>query len=324
MKKLNLNLKYKTEKKLSTHHYPVLQREVLELFADRPLQVFVDGTLGAGGHAEALLKNHPEIVKFIAIDQDTQALAIARERLLPWKDRLSIYHGNFLDVFSDLTEPVDGILLDLGVSSMQLDRAERGFSFSKDGPLDMRMNREDPLTAEEVVNTWSAADLGRIFRNYGEEKQWRQAAQAIIQAREIAPIKTTTQLSNILHRVIHKKKGKRIHPHTLIFQALRIVVNRELEVLEAVLPLCLEKLKPTGRLAIITFHSLEDRIVKKYFRYLASDKHDTSGLGGVFLDKEPMVKDLTRRPIVPSAIEILEENPRSGSAKLRAIEKLVP
>lgn len=305
---------------MTTHHESVLQQEILELFRERPIRSFIDGTLGAGGHAQALLESHPEIEQFIAIDQDTQALEIAKARLAPWKALLSFHHGNFAEVIPSLEGPIDGILLDLGVSSMQLDRPDRGFSFSKEGPLDMRMNRDSPLTAEEVVNEWDASELGRIFRVYGEEKQWRQAARTIVEAREKAPIKTTTQLSDILHQTIRKKKGKSIHPHTLIFQALRICVNSELEVLHKVLPSCLEKLRPGGCLAIITFHSLEDRIVKQFFRHQASDKHDTSGIGGVFLDKEPLVKDLTRRPIVPSSIE-MEKNPRSRSAKLRAVEK---
>lgn len=305
---------------MTSQHYSVLRNEVLGIFEDRQIKVFVDGTLGAGGHAEAVLSNHPEIKKFIGIDQDTQALEIAQERLKPWAEKISYHHGNFVEEIPKIKNDVDGILLDLGVSSMQLDRADRGFSFAKEGPLDMRMNRDKPLTAEEIVNTWSVSDLGRIFRDYGEEKQWRAAAHAIGEARKEERITTTTQLSEVLRSAVRKKKGKTIHPHTLIFQALRICVNSELEVVREVLPICVEKLKVGGCLAVITFHSLEDRIVKKVFRQMASDKHDTSGLGGVFLDKEPLVNDLTRRPIVPSDAE-MDENPRSRSAKLRVVEK---
>jgi 16S rRNA (cytosine1402-N4)-methyltransferase len=305
---------------MTSHHYPVLLAEVLQLFEGRQIKIFVDGTLGAGGHAEAILKAHPEIQQFIGIDQDTQALEIAKERLKSWGNKVSFIHGNFVEVIPTLNHEIDGILLDLGVSSMQLDRADRGFSFGKEGPLDMRMDRERSLTAEEVVNTWSAADLGRIFRDYGEERQWRTAAKTIYEARKEERITTTTQLARILSRVIHKKKGKKINPLTLIFQALRICVNSELEVIQEVLPACIDKLKTTGCLAVISFHSLEDRIVKKVFRHQADDKHDTSGFGGVFLDKDPTVVDLTRRPIIPSDDEI-DKNLRSRSAKLRAVEK---
>ncbi len=306
---------------MTSYHYPVLRSEVLSLLEDRQIKIFVDGTLGAGGHAEAILSAHPVVEQYIGIDQDTQALEIAGDRLKSWGEKVSYHHGNFVEVIPTLKGSIDGILLDLGVSSMQLDRAERGFSFAKEGPLDMRMNRDKPLTAEEIVNTWSVSDLGRIFRDYGEEKQWRAAAHAIVEARKEERITTTTQLSEVLRGVVRKKKGKSIHPHTLIFQGLRICVNSELEVVQDVLPICVEKLKVGGCLAVITFHSLEDRIVKKMFRQMASDKHDTSGFGGVFLDKEPLVTDLTRRPIISSEGE-MEENPRSRSAKLRAVEKL--
>ncbi|MEM1282044.1 MAG: 16S rRNA (cytosine(1402)-N(4))-methyltransferase RsmH [Chlamydiota bacterium] len=305
---------------MTSEHYSVLKSEVLDLFAGRQVKIFVDGTLGAGGHAAAVLSSHPEIEKFVGIDQDRQALEIAKKKLVSSKKNIVFLHGNFLELISELEGDIDGILLDLGVSSMQLDQAERGFSFAKEGPLDMRMNRDKPFTAEEIINNWSASELGRIFRDYGEEKQWRAAANAIVEARKIERIITTTQLSEVLKNAVRKKKGKSIHPHTLIFQALRICVNSELEVVQEVLPICVDKLKPGGCLAVITFHSLEDRIVKKVFRQMASDKHETSGLGGVFLDKEPLVKDLTRRPIIPSEDEI-GENPRSRSAKLRAVEK---
>lgn len=305
---------------MSEYHYSVLKNEVLDLFRDKPLTIYVDGTLGAGGHAEAVLSLHPEIEKFIGIDQDRDALAIAKNRLLPWKEKVVFQQGNFSSVIPELENGIDAILLDLGVSSMQFDRAERGFSFSKPGPLDMRMDQKAPLSAKEVVNTWSEQELGRIIRDYGEEKQWRTAARAIVEARKEAPLQTTEDLVAVLRPLIRRKKGKEINPLTQIFQAIRICVNSELEVIRKVLPKCLEKLKPGGVLAIITFHSLEDRIVKKFFRYAASDKVDTSGLGGVFLDKEPEVFDLTRKPIIPS-LEELEENPRSRSAKLRAVRK---
>lgn len=306
---------------MSSPHISVLRDEVVGLFAPCRLKSFVDGTVGAGGHAEAILSKHPEIERFIAIDQDSDALAIAKERLSPWREKLLFIQDNFSSAIPKLEREVDGILLDLGVSSMQLDRAERGFSFSKEGPLDMRMDRSGSLTAAEVVNTFPFGELCRIIRQYGEEKQWRRAAKAIVEARERGPIETTKELSDILRGVLISKRGRSIDPSTLVFQALRIFVNGELEVIHRVLPRSIEKLRPKGRLAVITFHSLEDRIVKRAFRFAASDKAETSGLGAVFLDKEPEVADITRRPITAGEEE-LSLNPRSRSAKLRAVEKL--
>lgn len=305
-------------------HHSVLRDEVLHLFEGKRIETYIDGTLGAGGHAKAVLTAHPEIRKCIGIDQDPDAMLIARKALKEWEGKIHFWQSNFYEALAQLHKDrvkVDAILLDLGVSSMQLDRPEKGFSFSVDGPLDMRMNPEAPLTAEEVVNGWSEEALGRIFRDYGEEKRWRAAARAIARAREAEPIKSTRKLVEILLPVIPKKKGKSIHPATLIFQAIRICVNRELEVLEKALPLCLDILHPGGIIAVISFHSLEDRIVKQFFHYCASDKVETSGIGGVFLDKIPTVRVLTRKPLVATEREI-NENPRSRSAKLRAVEKL--
>lgn len=305
-------------------HVSVLLNEVLECFADTDLRLFVDGTLGAGGHSEAVLKTHHEIKTLVGIDQDPVALKIASERLSSWKNQTLLLPGNFSEMPSLLAsngiKKVDGILLDLGVSSMQFDMPEKGFSFMQEGPLDMRMDPQGPLTAADIVNTWSEQELGRVFRDYGEEKQWRAAARTIVAARNKSPIKTTKQLADTLRPIFSwKKKG--INPLTLIFQGLRICVNRELEVLEKILPEAIDLLSPRGRLAVISFHSLEDRIVKNVFRFAASDKYDTSGIGGVFLDKEPSVTLVTRKPICPTDVEI-ERNPRSRSAKLRVIEKI--
>ncbi len=309
---------------MKKEHISVLPKEVLDLFADRQLDTFVDGTLGAAGHAEILLEAHPEINSFIGIDQDPDALQMARERLSGYGDKVLYLRNNFDKAIPELIAKgvkVDGILLDLGVSSMQLDRPERGFSFMRDGPLDMRMDRHSRPSASEIVNTWDEHDLGRIFRDYGEEKQWRAAARVIVQAREEKEIKTTRDLSAILEQVLKRKPGKKINPLTLVFQALRIAVNRELEVIEKTIPLCIQLLNTGGRLAVITFHSLEDRIVKQLFKYNASDKESTSGYCGVFLDKDPVVVEITRKPIQATEQEI-NENPRSSSAKLRCIEKL--
>jgi len=309
---------------MNTPHLSVLKEEILAAFADCSLKEFIDGTLGAGGHAKALLSVHPEIMRLIAIDQDPEAMAIAQAHLQVWQEKIDYRSGNFETVIAELFQQgvkVDGILLDLGVSSMQLDRAEKGFSFMHEGPLDMRMDPRAPLTAEEIVNCWSEAEIARIIRDYGEEKYWKIAARAIVTARAAGPIQTTKQLADILCTVIWRKKGKNIHPATLTFQALRICVNRELEVIENTIPLCIDLLNPGGRLAVITFHSLEDRIVKNLFRFSADDKYDTSGLAGVFLDKTPKVKLWSRKAIVPTEEEIAV-NSRSRSAKLRVVEKI--
>lgn len=301
-------------------HQSVLLEQVLKAFEGKEINTFVDGTVGAGGHSEALLLAHPEITRFIGIDQDPAALKIAEKRLSPFGSKVTLIHANFAALAGPVKE-ADGILVDLGVSSMQLDQAEKGFSFMREGPLDMRMNPEEPLTARQIVNTWEERDLGRLFRDYGEEKRWRQAVRAIVSARSQKEIATTTELAQLLDPVLRDPRSK-IHPCTRVFQALRIAVNRELEVLEAFLPAALKILRPGGRLAVISFHSLEDRIVKHFFRTAASDKVSTSGIGGLFIDKKPEVKVLTTKPWEAS-LEEVQANPRSRSAKLRVVEKLL-
>jgi 16S rRNA (cytosine1402-N4)-methyltransferase len=309
---------------MTVPHQSVLVSEVLFAFAETPLRIFVDATLGAGGHAEAILKVHPEIDLFIGIDQDPEALEIAQKRLEPWKPCTRFVRGNFSSlptILKDLNiTRVDGILMDLGVSSMQLDKPEKGFSFMRDGPLDMRMDPDLELTAADIVNTWSEEDLGRIFREYGEEKRWRMAAKVIVEARRKNEILTTGALAKVLQTVLWSRK-KGINPLTLAFQGLRICVNRELEVLENTLPQAMEVLSKGGKLAVISFHSLEDRIVKNTFRQAASDKHQTTGIAGMFLDKEPTVRLITKKPLVADEAEE-KRNPRSRSAKLRVVEKL--
>lgn len=310
---------------MSNPHYSVLLSEVVHCFASSEIKTFLDGTVGAGGHAQAILESHPEIERYIGIDQDPQALMIAAERLQPWRHKICLRQSNFSEFDLILKElginQVNGILVDLGVSSMQLDQAERGFSFSREGPLDMRMDPTNSLTAAEIVNTWPEKELGRIFREYGEEKQWRTAAQAIEIARKKQPIMTTAQLSAVLQPVLHRNFKKGINPLTLIFQALRICTNQELDRLERFMSKAFDFLAPKGRLAVISFHSLEDRIVKTRMRFEASDKWDTSGIGGVFRDKKRSVIDITKKPIVPQEAEIAE-NPRSRSGKLRVAEKI--
>ncbi|MFI0434126.1 MAG: 16S rRNA (cytosine(1402)-N(4))-methyltransferase RsmH [Parachlamydiaceae bacterium] len=306
-------------------HYPVLLTEVIDAFHPLLLDVVIDGTLGAGGHAQALLERHPEIQYYIGIDQDPEALSLAEDRLKRWSSQLILRHGNFsqFDQFlKQLSLPsASAILIDLGVSSMQLDQAARGFSFMREGPLDMRMNPLEGITAADIVNTWPEADLGKIFREYGEEKQWRAAARAIVKTRATHPFVTTQDLKNVLYPVLARFSKKGIHPLTLIFQALRICVNKELEVLETFLPKAIDSLTEGGRLAVISFHSLEDRIVKGHMRLAASDKWETSGLGGLFRDKEPTIKLMTKKPIESTDQEI-HLNPRSRSAKLRVAEKV--
>lgn len=302
-------------------HIPVLLNEIIDAFSDVNLCRYIDGTLGAGGHAEAILKAHPELKTFIGIDQDPDALQIAKNRL-EFPDRSLVFiSGNFSDLKKHISNDLfDGILVDLGVSSMQLDREERGFSFMRDGPLDMRMNQKSGMTAADIVNTWDEKALADLFFQYGEERQSRKAARAICLERESRPFETTLQLSSCIEKNIKRIKYD-IHPATKIFQSLRIAVNGELDRLEAFLPQAIESLRKGGRLAVITFHSLEDRIVKHRFAYYASDKESTSGIGGMFLGKEPVVKILTRKPIEATEEEI-KRNPRSRSAKLRVIEKL--
>jgi 16S rRNA (cytosine1402-N4)-methyltransferase len=306
-------------------HLPVLLTEVIHAFQSCQFKVFIDGTLGAGGHAEAILSSHPEIEVFLGIDQDPYALKLATERLKPWKHKTHFKHGNFSNFELFLKEigqsAIDGIMVDLGVSSMQVDQAERGFSFSREGPLDMRMNPQQELTAAEVINGGTEQELGRIFREYGEEKKWRIAAHTIVEARKKKTVLTTSDLVGILKPIFPWNPKKGINPLTLIFQALRIYVNRELDVLEDFMDKAINFLSPQGRLAVISFHSLEDRIVKNHMRLAASDKWDTSGIGGLFQDKKPIVSVVTRKPICASEEEI-EHNPRSRSAKLRVVEKL--
>jgi len=304
-------------------HISVLANEWLSFLDHKQLKIYVDGTLGAGGHASTVLKAHPEINRFVGIDQDEDALQLAKKKLKEWDKKVTYVHRNFAEIKSVLDsleiEKVDGILLDLGVSSMQLDRGERGFSFQHLGPLDMRMNQSSDISAQIIVNDWSEEELGRIFRDYGEEMQWRRAANRIVQERKKRPIVTTKDLVEILSPVLRSRK-KGINPLTKIFQALRICVNSELEVLRQTLPDAIERLNMGGILGVISFHSLEDRIVKNYFRHEASDKQETSGLAGLFLEKPSTINVLTKKPVKASDEEVAN-NPRSRSAKLRVVEK---
>lgn len=280
-------------------HIPVLSQEVLEGLAIQPQGHYLDATVGGGGHSSLILAASPE-VQVTALDQDLQALSAAPSKLAIYGDRVQFHHSNFAE-FDPGTVKFDGILADLGVSSAQFDIADRGFSFRHAAPLDMRMNQEQDLTAAEVINTWDEAELAKIFFTYGEERLSRQIARRIVEKR---PFQTTTELAErIFHSVPPSYRYGRIHPATRVFQALRIAVNRELEVLETFLHQSPHWLKPGGRIAIISFHSLEDRIVKHTLR------------------ESPLLKVLTKKPIVPQPEEI-QQNGRSRSAKLRVAERI--
>lgn len=302
-------------------HISVLLQEWLEALQNKQILTYVDCTLGAGGHAEAVLHKHPEITKFIGMDQDQHALQIAKKRLEPWKSRIQLIHSNFSELESILKESADAILIDLGVSSMQLDEKERGFSFQQEGPLDMRMDQTAELTAEEVINTFSEEELGEIFRDYGEEKRWRRAAAAVVHHRGKHPIKTTKDLVDALKPAFPGYFKKGISPYTLVFQGLRIYVNRELDVLETVLPHAIERLNPGGILGIISFHSLEDRIVKNRFREAAANRFPLDAPVDLAQPRDPIVRLVTRKPLTAGEEE-LKLNPRSRSAKMRIVEKL--
>jgi len=284
-------------------HVPVLLAETLELLGVRPGGLWVDGTVGLGGHAEALLRATAPAGRLRGFDRDSEALERARTRLLPFGDRVRLEHADYREMQERLAgEAADGILLDLGVSSLQLDDAERGFSFQREGPLDMRMDRSERGSAAELVNRMRESDLADLIHEYGEEPYSRRIARAIARAREKVPIATTTELAEIVRRAAPKSRRPGFHPATRTFQALRIRTNRELDGLEPALERAASCLKPAGRMAVIAFHSLEDRAAKQAFRALA-----TCGF-----------RILTRKPLRPGEPET-RDNPRARSARLRAI-----
>ncbi|MCW5850929.1 MAG: 16S rRNA (cytosine(1402)-N(4))-methyltransferase RsmH [Anaerolineae bacterium] len=288
-------------------HIPVLLEAVLRLLQPRANGTYIDATLGAGGHAEALLQASGPQGRLLGLDQDTTALHIARTRLAVYGDRADLVHANFRDL-SRVAQAqgwtaADGILLDLGLSSMQLDQAERGFAFSHEAPLDMRMDTSQGQSAADLVNLLPERELADLIYEYGEEPASRRIARAIVAAR---PLETTTQLAQVVARVAGGKGYWRIHPATRTFQALRIAVNDELGALKAVLPQAVSLLKPGGRLAVISFHSLEDRIVKQFMR-------DPT--------QQATLAVITRKPMTADEAEIAR-NSRARSAKLRVAERL--
>ncbi|MBP3305400.1 MAG: 16S rRNA (cytosine(1402)-N(4))-methyltransferase RsmH [Oscillospiraceae bacterium] len=307
------------------HHVSVLLNECLESLDIKPDGIFVDGTLGGAGHSCQIAKRLTT-GRLIGIDRDPVALKAAGERLAAFGDRVTLVHSNFCElekVLDDLgIEAVDGILLDLGVSSPQLDDGERGFSYMVDAPLDMRMDSGDVMTAETVVNTWSYEELRRILFDYGEERYAPQIAAAICRRRETAPIKTTLELVDIIRSAMPAAAlREKQHPAKRSFQAIRIAVNDELGAVRKVMDAAIRRLKSGGRLAVITFHSLEDRIVKNGMADAAKGCTCPPSFPVCVCGRKPQVKIITRKPITAGAEE-LENNPRSRSAKLRVCEKI--
>lgn len=306
-------------------HISVLFDESINALNVQSGNIYVDGTLGGGGHSEGILSSNDGCF-VVGIDQDVEAIRAASARLECFGNRITIVNNNFCEIKEILKklkiDKIDGAVLDLGVSSYQLDNAERGFSYMQNAPLDMRMDKSGSLSAYDVINSYSLEDLTRIFYEYGEEKWSKRIAEFIIQRRAISPVKTTFELVDIIKAAI--PKGARIdggHPAKRIFQAVRIEVNNELGILRQAVEDFVSCLKKGGRLAIITFHSLEDRIVKQTFANLASGCECPKSFPVCVCNKKSIVKLITRKPILPSEEE-QEFNPRSKSAKLRIIEKL--
>ena len=312
---------------MNFEHVSVLLNECIEGLNIKSDGVYADCTLGGGGHSSQIVKRLSDNGMLIGIDQDSNAIAAASERLKDYTN-VKYVHDNFSNIENIIEsldlgqESVDGFLLDLGVSSHQLDEAERGFSYNHDAPLDMRMDIRSPLSAYKVVNEYSMDELNRIIREYGEERWAKRIAQFIVQEREIKPIETTFELVSVIKKAV--PKGARAdgpHPAKRTFQAIRIEVNNELGILEDTINSMVDILKSGGRICIITFHSLEDRIVKNVFRNLENPCTCPRDFPICVCGKKPKVKVITRKPIAPSKEE-LEVNHRSRSAKLRIVEKL--
>jgi 16S rRNA (cytosine1402-N4)-methyltransferase len=304
-------------------HMPVLLSAVLSLLPVRPGAVIVDATVGAGGHAAALLAAAGPDGRLLGIDQDEGALALAAERLAVFGDRVTLAHGRF-DRLLALAEAAgitaaDAILMDLGVSSMHLDQAARGFSFLQDGPLDMRMDQQgEGLTAADLVNTLGEGELADLIGRYGEDRYARRIARRIVQDR---PLHRTAALAKVIEAAVPRGQKDHIHPATRTFQALRIAVNDELDVLADALPQAVALLRPGGRLAVISFHSLEDRIVKRFFRQEGADCICPPGQPVCTCDHQASVRPVTRKPVMADEAE-RRSNSRSRSARLRVVEKM--
>lgn len=308
------------------NHISVLLAEVMENLDIKPDGVYVDGTLGGAGHAEEICKRLGEKGRFVGLDQDEEAVAASRERLAVFEDKASIVKSNYVHMKQVLDSQgihkVDGILLDLGVSSHQLDDAGRGFSYREDAPLDMRMDREQPITAKDIVNRYPEAELARIIYSYGEERYARSIARHIVREREHREIETTGELVDIIRRAMPAKaQNGKGHPAKRTFQAIRIECNQELEVLRQALDDMIDLLRDNGRLCIISFHSLEDRIVKNSFRKAENPCTCPPDFPVCACGKKPRGKVLTKKPILPTEKE-MERNSRSKSAKLRVFKRV--
>ncbi|CDD57421.1 ribosomal RNA small subunit methyltransferase H [Bacteroides pectinophilus CAG:437] len=306
-------------------HKSVLLDETIESLNIKPNGIYVDGTLGGGGHSYEIAKRLTDGGRLIGIDQDEDAIRAAKERLSEFADRVTIVRDNYCNMPKVLDElgisKVDGILLDIGVSSYQLDEAERGFTYKQDAPLDMRMDQRQEMTAKDIVNGYSEEDLYRIIRDYGEDKFAKNIAKHIVQARQIKPVETTFELDEIIKAAIPMKfRATGGHPAKKTFQAIRIELNRELEVLDESIDAMTDLLNDNGRLCIITFHSLEDRIVKTRFRKNENPCTCPPDFPVCVCGKKPKGKVITRKPIVPDEEE-LEENKRAKSSKLRVFER---
>ena len=305
------------------YHRPVLYDETLENLITDKNGIYIDCTLGGGGHSEGILKSLNEKGRLIAIDQDEAAITFAKKRLEKYKDKLSIYNNNFENIekvaYLAGVDKVTGILMDIGVSSTQLDDPERGFSYRYDTKLDMRMDRNSKLSAYEVVNTYSEEQLTKIFFEYGEDRYSRKVARLICEKRAETPIETTGELVAIIRKGYPPRSEK--HPAKKIFQAIRIEVNKELDVLKSAITKAFDLLEKDGRLAIITFHSLEDRIVKNMFKDFCTGCKCPKELPICMCNEVARGKLVNKKPIISSEIE-LKENNRAHSAKLRVIQKL--
>lgn len=304
----------------NTPHLPVLYQEIIHALRPHASGRYVDGTVGAGGHARGILEACAPDGELLGLDLDPQALALARETLAPFGTRAHLAQASYTSLPQQMSqlgwEAVDGIVLDLGLSSMQLDTPERGFSFQHDAPLDMRFSPLNPTTAATLVNTMDEDELADLLYRFGEESDGRRIARAIVRAR---PLQTTRALAEAIEKVIPRRKG--IHPATRTFQALRIAVNEELASVAEALPKAVAALRSGGRLAVISFHSLEDRIVKDFFREQSRDLVNPPYTPIYKEERKAVIKEISKKPIVPSDEEI-KVNPRARSAKLRIAEKL--
>ncbi len=302
-------------------HIPVLYQEIIHALQPRSGGRYVDGTLGAGGHARGILEACSPDGQLLGLDVDPHALALARETLAPYERRAHLVQASYITLTQQLAalkwDSVDGIVLDLGASSMQFDNAERGFSFMQDGPLDMRFGVNAFQSAEDIVNNYDERDLADLIFRYGEDRDARRIAKAIVMSR---PLRTTRELVAVIEKA-SPRRGDRTHPATQTFQALRIAVNEELSSVESVLPQAVAALRPGGRCAVISFHSLEDRIVKDYFREQSKDIVNPPYERIYEVERKAVIEIINKKPIVASDEEV-KDNPRARSAKLRVVEKL--